>query len=114
MLIENYIDKINTQLSKSVEQVESMKDTFDLVESLGGFTYTVTQSDKLGFDWRNTVLNDVIICKEYVEQATPVGTSADNPIMYEDGVPLINNAFYNVNGSIKVWMEKWVDWNTQK
>ena len=42
--------------------------------------------------------------KDYVEQAKPVGTSADNPIEYTEGVPLINNAFYRVDGVIKVHM----------
>ena len=39
-----------------------------------------------------------------------VGTSADNPIEYTEGVPLINNAFYRVDGVIKVYMDGWVDW----
>ena len=48
--------------------------------------------------------------KDYVEQENPVGTSADNPIEYTGGVPLINNAFYRVDGVIKVYMDGWVDW----
>ena len=36
--------------------------------------------------------------------------AADNPIEYTEGVPLINNAFYRVDGVIKVYMDGWVDW----
>ena len=42
----------------------------------------------------------------------PVGTSAENPIEYADGVPLINNAYYRVDGKIKVYMDGWVDWES--
>lgn len=81
-----------------------------IVQSLGGITTTMEQSDKLGFNWVNTVINDVVVKREYVEQKHPVGTSAENPIIYVDGMVLINNAFYLVDGSVKVWMEEWVDW----
>lgn len=70
-----------------------------------------TQSDKLGFDWVETYVGDVVVKKEYVEQENPVGTSADNPIRYEEGVPLINNAFYlREDGKIYVYMDGWVEW----
>lgn len=111
MRIENYIEQRNNQLSEATNQVDMMKDTFELVQTLGGFTYTTTQSDKLGYDWRNTILNDVVVAREYVEQPDALGTSADNPIIYTEGTPLINNAFYSVDGVIKVWMEEWVDWD---
>ena len=39
-------------------------------------------------------VNDVVVRKDYIEQENPVGTSADNPIEYTEGTPLINNAFY--------------------
>ena len=57
-------------------------------------------------------MNDVIVRKDYIEQAMPVGTSAENPIEYADGVPLINNAYYRVDGKIKVYMDGWVDWES--
>ena len=66
--------------------------------------------NKLGFDWRIFTVNDVDVRKDYVEQETPVGASADNPIEYTEGVPLINNAFYRVDGVVKVYMDGWVDW----
>ena len=81
-----------------------------LVQAAGGITQRMEQSDKLGFDWRIFTVNDVDVRKDYVEQENPVGTSADNPIEYPEGVPLINNAFYRVDGVIKVYMDSWVDW----
>lgn len=84
-----------------------------LVQAAGGITVTTEQSDKLGFNWRVTSVNDVAVRKEYIEQENPVGTSAENPIEYAEGVPLIDNAYYRVDGVIKVWMGEWVDWTTE-
>lgn len=81
-----------------------LKPITDLVHTV------TTQSDKLGFDWVETYVGDIIVKKEYIEQENPVGTSADNPIEYTEGVELIDNAFYLVGGSVKVWMGEWVDW----
>ena len=83
-----------------------------MVQAAGGIAITTAQSDKLGFDWKIYSVNDVIVRKDYIEQADPVGTSAENPIEYADGVPLINNAYYRVDGKIKVYMDGWVDWET--
>lgn len=95
-------DKLN-QIKKSITDGR-------MVARAGGISVEVEQSDKLGFDWRIFTINDVDVRKDYVEQANPVGTSADNPIEYTEGVPLINNAFYRVDGVIKVYMDGWVDW----
>lgn len=81
-----------------------------MVQAAGGITVTTAQSDKLGFDWQIYSVNDVIVRKDYIEQADPAGTSAENPIEYADGVPLINNAYYRVDGKIKVYMDGWIDW----
>lgn len=78
------------------------------VNELGGIATGIVQSDKLGFDWLETRVNGVAVKREYVEQSNPVGTSADNPIEYTEGVPLINNAYYLLDGTIKFWMEGWV------
>ena len=83
----------------------------EMVQAAGGITVTQEQSDKLGYDWKVYTVNDVAVRKEYVEQANPVGTSAENPIEYTEGVPLINNAYYRKDGKIYVWMDKWVEWN---
>ena len=82
------------------------------VQAAGGIAVTMQQSDKLGYDWKVYSVNDVVVRKEYISQAVPVGTSADNPIDYTDGMPLINNAYYRVDGTIKVYMDGWVDWET--
>ena len=74
-----------------------------LVQAAGGITSTVTQSDKLGFDWKNFFVNDVLVRREYVEQAVKAGT-ADNPIVWKAGMSLIQNAYYTYNGETKVWM----------
>jgi hypothetical protein len=85
-----------------------------LVQAAGGITSTVTQSDKLGFDWRNTYVNDILVRQEYIEQAVKYGT-ADNPIVWKAGMSLIQNAYYAYNGETKVWMgaagatAKWTD-----
>lgn len=85
-----------------------------LVQAAGGITSTVTQSDKLGYDWKNFFVNDVLVRREYVEQAVKTGT-ADNPIVWSSGMALIQNAYYTYNGEIKVWMgeagatAKWTD-----
>ena len=85
-----------------------------LVQAAGGITEDVTQSDKLGFDWRNIYVNKILVRQVYVEQAVKAGT-ADNPIVWASGMVLIQNAYYTHNGEIKVWMgtagatAKWTD-----
>lgn len=85
-----------------------------LVQEAGGIASTLMQSDKLGFDWKNIYVNDVLVRQEYVEQAVKRGT-ANNPIVWEAGMALIQNAYYTYNGETKVWMgeagatAKWTD-----
>ena len=85
-----------------------------LVQAAGGITEDVTQSDKLGFDWRNIYVNKILVRQVYVEQAVKAGTS-DNPIVWKSGMSLIQNAYYTNNGETKVWMgaagatAKWTD-----
>lgn len=85
-----------------------------LVQEAGGITEAVTQSDKLGYDWRNIYVNKILVRKVYVEQAVKAGT-ADNPIVWASGMALIQNAYYTHNGETKVWMgaagarAKWTD-----
>lgn len=74
-----------------------------LVQAAGGITEDVTQSDKLGYDWRNIYVNKILVRQVYVEQAVKAGT-ADNPIVWASGMPLIQNAYYTNNGETKVWM----------
>ena len=84
-------------------QIKSAIKDGKLVQAAGGITSTVTQSDKIGFDWRNIYVNDVLVRREYVEQAVKYGT-ADNPIVWKAGMSLIQNAYYTNNGETKVWM----------
>ena len=84
-------------------QIKSAIKDGKLVQAAGGITTTVTQSDKLGFDWKNFFVNDVLVRREYVEQAVKYGT-ADNPIAWASGMALIQNAYYTYNGETKVWM----------
>lgn len=85
-----------------------------LVQAAGGITTTVTQSDKLGYDWRNIYVNKILVRQVYIEQAVKFGT-ADNPIVWASGMVLIQNAYYTYNGETKVWMgaagatAKWTD-----
>ena len=95
-------------------QIKSAIKDGKLVKAAGGIASTVTQSDKLGFDWKNFFVNDVLVRREYVEQAVKAGT-ADNPIVWKAGMSLIQNAYYTNNGETKVWMgeagatAKWTD-----
>lgn len=82
----------------------------ETVQAAGGISVTTTQSDKLGYDWKIYAVNDIVVRKDYIEQEDPVGTSAENPIEYAEGVELIDNAYYRMNGKICVWMGEWVEW----
>ena len=85
-----------------------------LVQAAGGITEDLTQSDKLGYDWRNIYVNKILVRQVYIEQAVKQGT-ADNPIEWQPAMPLIQNAYYTHNGETKVWMgaagakAKWTD-----
>lgn len=95
-------------------QIKSAITDGKLVQAAGGITEDVTQSDKLGYDWRNIYVNDILVRQEYVEQDVKQGT-ADNPIAWAPRMALIQNAYYTHNGEIKVWMgaagarAKWTD-----
>ena len=84
-------------------QIKSAITDGKLVQAAGGITEDVTQSDKLGYDWRNIYVNKILVRKVYVEQAVKYGT-ADNPIAWASGMALIQNAYYTYNGETKVWM----------
>lgn len=96
--------------SKKLNEMKAALQDGKTVQAMGGIVKKREQSDKLGFDWLSASINDVVVRREYIEQENPVGTSADNPIVYTEGTPLISNAFYSVGKAIKVWMDNWVDW----
>ena len=85
-----------------------------LVQAAGGITEDVTQSDKLGYDWRNIYVNKILVRQVYIEQAVKFGT-VDHPIVWKAGMALIQNAYYTHGGETKVWMgaagatAKWTD-----
>ncbi len=84
-------------------------ETVSTIQTLGGIKTETAQSDKVGYDWKNIYVGEVLVRREYVEQETKTGTE-DNPIVYAEGVPLINNAYYLKDGKKYVWMEEWVEW----
>lgn len=86
-----------------LEKLKSAIKDGKLVQEAGGITEDVTQSDKLGYDWRNIYVNKILVRQEYIEQEVKAGT-ADNPIVWKAGMSLIQNAYYTHNGEIKVWM----------
>lgn len=87
-----------------VDAGETLNPIIDLIHT------ETTQSDKLGQNWVETYVGDVLVRKEYVAQENPVGTSPENPIEYAEGVPLINNAYYRKDGKLYVYMDGWVEW----
>lgn len=84
------------------------RETLHTIQTLGGIRTETVQSDKVGCDWKNVYVGDVLVRQEYVEQEVKTGTE-DNPIVYEEGMPLINNAYYLKDGKKYVWMEEWVE-----
>lgn len=85
------------------------QETLSTIQTLGGLKSETVQSDKLGYDWKNVYVGEVLVRQEYVEQEVKTGTE-ENPILYTDGTPLINNAYYLKDGKKYVWMEEWVGW----
>ncbi len=86
-----------------------VQETLSTIQTLGGIKTETAQSDKLGYDYKNVYVGEVLVRQEYVEQEVKTGTE-DNPIVYAEGVPLINNAYYLKDGKKYVWMEEWVEW----
>ena len=84
-------------------RIDNNQKIVDTVEAAGGIKTTLTQSDKIGFDWLNFYVNKVLVRQEYKEQENPVGT-ADNPFVWEKSMALIENGFYVHDGVRKVWV----------
>lgn len=91
------------ELDRVKEKIAKYKTDSQMVENLGGFSEERVASDKVGFDWVNRYLGDVLVSQTYVEQENPAGT-ADNPIVWKAGMTLIQNAYYIYDGVRKVWM----------
>ena len=88
---------------------KSAQDTLNTIQTLGGIKTETVQSDKIGYDWRNIYVGEVLVRQDYVAQENPTGT-VDNPVIYAEGIPLINNAYYLKDGALYVWMGEWVVW----
>lgn len=98
------------QLLNNARKLEKAIERYELVvEALGGIKTETVQSDKIGYDFNNVYVGETLVRQEYVHQETPTGTE-DNPIVYTEGVPLVNNAYYLKDGKTYVWMEEWVEW----
>lgn len=85
-----------------LEKIKADHVTAEQFNAAGGIREEVTQSDKIGYDWRIFYVNDIAVRKDYVEQEIPFGT-ADNPIIWKEGMSLIPNAYYTHNDVRKVW-----------
>lgn len=88
---------------KLKEQIDSNQKIAETVNAAGGIATTLTQSDKIGYDWLNFYVNNILVRQEYQEQENPVGT-ADNPFVWERDMTLIPNGFYTHDGVRKVWV----------
>ena len=86
-----------------IAKIKADHTTAEQVNAAGGIREEVTQSDKLGYDWHIYYVNDIAVRKDYVAQENPAGT-ADNPIVWKEGMSLIPNAYYTHDGVRKVWM----------
>ena len=85
-----------------LEKIKADHATAEQVNAAGGIREEVTQSDKIGYDWRIFYVNNIAVRKDYVEQEIPYGT-ANNPIVWKEGMSLIQNAYYIHDGVRKVW-----------
>lgn len=83
-------------------EIDANRKTAQQVEEAGGIREEITRSDKIGFDWHIFYVNDIAVRKEYIEQEIPFGT-ADNPIVWKEGMSLIPDAYYTYNDVRKVW-----------
>lgn len=90
------------EFNKLYDAIVDDHKTADMTEAAGGIRTEQVQSDKIGYDWLIYYVNDVAVRKDYVEQEIPYGTN-DNPIVWKEGMSLIQNAFYIHEEVVKVW-----------
>lgn len=99
-VVRNFDNYFTPQLTTE-QQIAQLQADVKMVARL--VETETTQSDKLGYDWVITKIGKLEAKKEYVAQKNPVGTQ-DNPIVYYDGVPLIDNAYYLKDSKRQVYM----------
>ena len=102
-VVEQQLAYLRAELAAARTEIDANRKIIQLVADAGGIREEITQSDKIGFDWRVFYVNDIAVRKDYVEQEIPFGT-ADNPIIWKEGMSLIPNAYYTHDGVRKVWM----------
>lgn len=97
-----------SELLKKIKEDRSLAAT---INSLGGLNTKTVQSDKIGYDWLETYIGDVLMRQEYIEQEIVIG-NRDNPFHYDDEAPRVNNAFYiDDDGNMYVYMSgEFVEW----
>ena len=68
-----------------------------MAEACGGIVKKKEQSDKYGYDLDTYYIGNEIIKKHYVKKNKNKGT-ADNPINYKIGMPVIEKLYYKYKG----------------
>ena len=68
-----------------------------MAELCGGIVKKKEQSDKYGYDLDTYYIGNEIIKKHYVKKKKNKGT-ADNPINYKIGMPVIEKLYYKYKG----------------
>ena len=68
-----------------------------MAELCGGIVKKEEQSDKVGYDLNTYYIGNEIIKKHYVKKNKNKGT-ADNPINYKIGMPVIEKLYYKYKG----------------
>ena len=68
-----------------------------MAEICGGIVKKKEQSDKVGYDLDTYYIGNEIIKKHYVKKNKNKGT-ADNPINYKIGLPVIEKLYYKYKG----------------
>ena len=68
-----------------------------MAEVCGGIVQKKEQSDKYGYDLDTYYIGNEIIKKHYVKKNKNKGT-ADNPINYKIGMPVIEKLYYKYKG----------------
>ena len=68
-----------------------------MAEICGGIVKKKEQSDKYGYDLDTYYIGNEIIKKHYVKKNKNKGT-ADNPINYKIGMPVIEKLYYKYKG----------------
>ena len=68
-----------------------------MAEICGGIVKKKEQSDKVGYDLDTYYIGNEIIKKHYIKKNKHKGT-ADNPINYKIGMPVIEKLYYKYKG----------------